>query len=307
MAAFTGALSRMQLWYAHQLTTVFLMTPPDGGKCDGKELSAAARAYHSRGWPTFERHVCMLGKRTSQWQWPLIVDVGTGAGTSVRVPPLAVETFRDLLATKTFTNGADVQLVAGLYAKTTRALVTGARVLKYGGLGWGDEEIAHLCVWLPLCTRLKELSLIANNITDKGAHALADVISAGGLPNLTDLNINSNQITHIGADMLNGALKRTGREQHRRVRRAVGRARAAPRLSLGASSMPRARLSWGSARLLKAQHERRGAPKTAVPSTQEGVTANWSRHAEPATGDSKPRVESVVRGLVGGGGRGGGR
>ena len=50
-AAFDDALSCMQVWYAHMLTTVLLLT----GKQEGVSLS-----YQDRGWPTFERLVSMI-------------------------------------------------------------------------------------------------------------------------------------------------------------------------------------------------------------------------------------------------------
>ena len=42
-AAFGAALSRMQLWYAHMLTTVFIMTE-DGGGLPGRAARQSARA-----------------------------------------------------------------------------------------------------------------------------------------------------------------------------------------------------------------------------------------------------------------------
>ena len=66
-AAFDDALSCMQVWYAHMLTTVLLLT----GKQEGVSLS-----YQDRGWPTFERLVSMILTPKPPLVWPMIVDVG---------------------------------------------------------------------------------------------------------------------------------------------------------------------------------------------------------------------------------------
>ena len=56
----------MQVWYAHMLTTVLLLT----GKQEGVSLS-----YQDRGWPTFERLVSMiLTPNVAGSVWPMIVD-----------------------------------------------------------------------------------------------------------------------------------------------------------------------------------------------------------------------------------------
>lgn len=50
-AAFSQALSKMNLWYAHQKTLVFLLTGTP------KAWPADTVSYHSRGWPSFERMI----------------------------------------------------------------------------------------------------------------------------------------------------------------------------------------------------------------------------------------------------------
>ncbi|EOD36268.1 hypothetical protein EMIHUDRAFT_455112 [Emiliania huxleyi CCMP1516] len=51
--ALRAALTRMQVWYAHQLTTCFFVT--DGNTETANDGSHTP--YHERGWPTFEYHV----------------------------------------------------------------------------------------------------------------------------------------------------------------------------------------------------------------------------------------------------------
>ena len=117
-AAFDEALSCMQVWYAHMLTTVLLLT----GKQEGVSLS-----YQDRGWPTFERLVSMILTPKTELVWPMIVDVGAmpdGAeempddGYCKRLVPMTVDRFAATIREKKFTNNADVEVVIGLHKKT---------------------------------------------------------------------------------------------------------------------------------------------------------------------------------------------
>lgn len=221
-SSFHGALAWMQLWYAHQLTTVFLMTdPPPRALVTPEQATVdtahgtASLAYDGRGWPTFEQRCAMLGKRTSEHAWPLLVDVGRQESgradaqttAAARYPPLPPEQFKELIATKMFTNGADAELVAGLYETTAREVIGGASMLKYGGLGWGDLEVTQLCAWLPHCQKLRTLSLVGNAIRDKGLEALTAAAGGGGLQQLRELNIGSNEIGDKGAKALKKAIE----------------------------------------------------------------------------------------------------
>lgn len=212
-ASFQGALASMQLWYAHQLTTVFMMTDP--ATDPASDTLVDSLSYGARGWPTFESRCAMLGKRTSQHAWPLLVDVAalgcdagrTEAGLAPRYPPLRPDEFHALLATKRFTNGADAELVANLYTATAREVIGGASMLKFGGLQWGDAELVELCAWLPHCQKLRTLSLVGNRIGDGGIRALAAVAASGGLQQMRDLNIGSNVISDRGGRALLKAIE----------------------------------------------------------------------------------------------------
>ena len=179
-ASFTAALSCMQIWYAHQSTTVFLMTKLPKG--------ALVHAYDSRGWPTFERLVSMLVKPARLEMWPRIVDAGSGVGDCTRLPPVTVDAFETLLRTKHFTNGADRGMVVDLYRQTAYSVLAGAWQLDYIGLGWGDDEVIGLCHWLPRCQRLKKIFLRNNPlIGDRGIQEIVDVVKGGSLRQLEQL------------------------------------------------------------------------------------------------------------------------
>lgn len=179
-ALFRQALRVMQVWYAHLGTTVFLMT----------ELPACYAGhtlkYHQRGWTTFERLASMIGKRSTISAWPMIVDAGSGTGTSGRLPPLTVDSFRELLDGTVFTNGTDRHVVVDLYRQTCEAVLRGAPSLRYSSLDWGDDELRKVCSWLLECNLLTELALTCNpRIGDDGLIAFASAVShPDALPNL---------------------------------------------------------------------------------------------------------------------------
>ena len=136
-AAFDDALSQMQVWYAHMLTTVLLLT----GKQEGVSLS-----YQDRGWPTFERLVSMILTPNTNVVWPMIVDVGAmpdGAeempddGYCTRLVPMTVDRFAETIREKKFTNNADVELVIGLYKKKVESVLGAAPLLK---MLWNQEN-----------------------------------------------------------------------------------------------------------------------------------------------------------------------
>jgi len=178
----------------------------------GGAHSASGLGYDDRGWTTFERMAAMLAKRTSDWAWPLLLTSAADADTrTLRGPPLTPEAFGALLELKTFTNGkSDRALVASLYAQTASAVIKDAVILKYGGLGWADEECEALCAYLPVCERLQELSLIGNRISDRGALALAAVAAAGGLRSLQVLDLSNNAIGAAGLEKLRAVIDAGG-------------------------------------------------------------------------------------------------
>lgn len=200
-AAFEAALSRMQLWYAHQMTTVVLMTA-------AQQLASKAPAYSVRGWPTFEHACSMLGKPgVTRVFWPSLIDASVPGSTCVRRAPLTPEKMGALLTQKTFTNGADRAVVRRLYTATARAVIGGATTLNFSGLGLDNEQLQVLCEWLPQCSSLKELRLSGNRFTDEGVGALVEAVNKEGvLPNLQRLNLLPNSISETGMRTLRGAL-----------------------------------------------------------------------------------------------------
>ena len=184
-AAFDEALSCMQVWYAHMLTTVLLLT----GKQEGVSLS-----YQDRGWPTFERLVSMILTPNTPNVWPMIVDVGAmpdGAevmpddGYCKRLVPMTVDRFAATMREKKFTNNADVEVVIGLYKKTVESVLGKAPNLKMlKNKHWGDAEMRELVEVLPLCAEatLLDIGISFHEVTAEGVGVLTRCVDEGKLP-----------------------------------------------------------------------------------------------------------------------------
>ena len=174
--AFGHALSKMQLWYAHMKTIVFLLTETPQG------WPAESKPYTERGWPSFERMITMILKHQSKKCWATICDVGAfaegGVGRTVLEPPKDVHSFEEMLNTVEFTNGADRRTVLALYRETLHVALGQARSLRYTGLQWGDGEMGGLTRVLPLCKNLVYLNLKGahNKYTADAAASLAAVL-----------------------------------------------------------------------------------------------------------------------------------
>uniref|UniRef100_A0A7S2DN19 Uncharacterized protein n=1 Tax=Haptolina brevifila TaxID=156173 RepID=A0A7S2DN19_9EUKA len=195
VALFREGLRQINVLYAHQSTHVWCLTrvPKD-----------EPRAYHMRGWTTFELRVASLIKHAE-----LLLNLGllplrrpalTAAqrklypdedhhleyfGEEVLRPcvttrdaPLTPEAFRKTLGlegepdAKTFTNGADRGFVAEKYEKTFHEVMGSTEELWFVELDWGDAELALLGRALAHCPQLQYLSLDGNQrITAEGVGA----------------------------------------------------------------------------------------------------------------------------------------
>jgi len=217
--AFDEALKRMQLWYAHALTTVYLLTAPTPTAAS-LPVEGRAPAYSERGWPTFESAVACLAKKSSSNCWAPLVDVGhprsvcdaCGQVHLKRVPPLVPDKFQRQLELCHFTNGkSDCEVVAGLYRQTVLGYFSETSELYVGSAGWGDPDVEILAEVLPFCTHVTHIILSENHITDRGASTIAEALKAsvkgGVLTNLIKLCLHSNQVGDDGVLALSNAIR----------------------------------------------------------------------------------------------------
>jgi hypothetical protein len=122
-----------------------------------------------------------LVKRQSNESWRRIVDptVSRGVGSGYRAALLPPRAFAAELALKVFTNGADCEVVAGLYADTLAGAMGNSKVLEFTECEWEDDEAEQLAAVLPMAMRLEALYINANRIGTRGLDALATAIRGG--------------------------------------------------------------------------------------------------------------------------------
>ena len=106
-------------------------------------------------------------------------------GYCERLVPQAPERFAALMRTKTFTNGADCELVIHLYTSTLNSVLSAApRLTMRKNAHWGDEDMRALVEVLPLCAEATELDLFRSfmKATEEGMAVLTGTVKAGKLP-----------------------------------------------------------------------------------------------------------------------------
>ncbi|CAK0833800.1 unnamed protein product [Prorocentrum cordatum] len=204
-AAFKHGLEEtMDLWYAHQATTVFLLTQHPRERDSAREYS-----YDQSGWTTYER--CSAEQIKQVWRrqakWHAVADLGQGAGGQAagRRWPVGPDEFDRLIKDRHFTNGADREAVKALFRRMSLAQLGGVTTLDFEGmLPPTPEEAAGLAGCLRLCHRLETLDLQMCEIGAAGAKALAGALPS--MTGLTELDLTSNKIGTGGAKALAGAL-----------------------------------------------------------------------------------------------------
>ena len=207
-AVFKVGLKGINLWYAHQGTTVWLVT---AGADRVKGLT-----YWDKGWTSFEFALSMLIKpaNTSNMKdWAQVVDLGKSGRAQIDFdrPPLSEPLAffgGHAYGNKTYTNGADRDaIVAPKFRETMFEVMGGVHELNFGVLKWGDKEIKALAVVLPLCRQLTKLQVHRNRFGDAGMIALAGAM--GALAQLTRLDLTFNSIGDAGLNAFAEAIKPT--------------------------------------------------------------------------------------------------
>ena len=96
------------------------------------------------------------------------------------------------LSRKVFTNGADCEVVARLYADAFCTALGAARALEFRGLEWKDADAEAFAKVLPLLRHVETLDLSANSIDTRGFAALAAAIREGAAPALKKFVLGGN-------------------------------------------------------------------------------------------------------------------
>ena len=197
-AAFDAALRASCLFFAHaSTTTLVLAQPPRGGKASGKTgdgggesggaMAESAVPYAQRGWPTFERRVAFLAKKSLTEAWPQVIDSRSIGGPMCPPPPLTIEAFRTLLHPKKFTRQRDRPILLETYKKTAEAMQANLREQRLDGVGWNEAQLLEMCTWLARCEKTEALTL---TLADAGIVALCDALTTrGAVPKLCRLSL----------------------------------------------------------------------------------------------------------------------
>lgn len=174
-SAYSQALHYIDIWYAHNLTYVWILPLLPGGH-------TSSPPYAVRGWTTFERALAGLVKPAE-----MVLDIDTVSrypphfftGLDIkryrvpRGPPEVPEAFTARLCNNAFANQDDQEFISDKYAETFHRVVASVESFNFANLGWSDSEVIALSRVLPLCGRLRELDLRDNVIGARGTECLA--------------------------------------------------------------------------------------------------------------------------------------
>jgi len=180
------ALDNLDLFYAHAWPTTVMLTN-----------LAVERAYHDRGWPSFEYAVSSLLKGSIGYLWNGAIDVGSQR-SPLAAAPRSPAIFAEDLQTKVFTNGkADADAVLELYEKTVALGFRGSSRLEFSYREWTEDDMVNFVPLLQLCRDAQKLDFSKNSgLRGRGLAALANQLERGALPRLQELAVAINQPTH---------------------------------------------------------------------------------------------------------------
>lgn len=116
-----------------------------------------------------------------------------------RRPPLLPKAFATAMASKTFTNNADLTSVIQMHARVCTDVLSNVETLSYNDLGWGSFEAQDLAKVLLACPKLKSIELYKNPWGERGVEALAMALSAGSLDHVEFLGLDCSGIGDRGA------------------------------------------------------------------------------------------------------------
>eukprot|EP00386_Alphamonas_edax_P000058 GDKI01000147.1.p1 GENE.GDKI01000147.1~~GDKI01000147.1.p1 ORF type:complete len:645 (+),score=70.11 GDKI01000147.1:116-2050(+) len=167
---FRTALSSMDIWYAHEKAHVLVLDqiPPH---------AANRLPYTDRGWCTFEQQVYSLASKGAHGVSVMKSDAGqltvaSAYDNALVCIPRTPNSFRALLATKTFTNKEDTGTVADLYERVFKQIAGSYAFMTLNGIV-DDQNAKDLCEYFQACKISGELEFC--------------VLSLSTNPHLTDI------------------------------------------------------------------------------------------------------------------------
>ena len=109
-----------------------------------------------------------------------------------RSPPVIPDKFSEIIETKHITSGKDKSFLKDKYTETFDEVISTAETLWFVSLDWDDDAAEELASVLPYCTKLVELILSGNRISQVGAMHL--VAAAARCPTLTSMDLTGNPV-----------------------------------------------------------------------------------------------------------------
>ena len=172
----------MDLWYAHQGTTVYMLTKLP-------ENSTRKIGYADSGWTTYERCSAEQIKKFYLFEakWKLVLDLGVSGedAEKARNWPIGPDDFDALIENKTFTNGSDKEAVKTLFRKMSVNQLGGIKELTLHQMKpLSIEDARRLGGCLNMCSNLKNLGLGGAGISDDACREMFS-LSNGALDHLT--------------------------------------------------------------------------------------------------------------------------
>ena len=136
--------------------------------------------------------------------------VHEGAHPPRRRLPTTPEAMREILKTRRFTNGADLDDVLRLYEKTAIGVLGEVKSLEFIGLQLDPQDEwrspKRLARALNYSTNLQRLHLEASGLTDEHLEEIRNELMDGALPNLIHLYLMFNRFTARGIETIGAML-----------------------------------------------------------------------------------------------------
>jgi len=207
---FKAGLKGINILYGGQMNTVIQLTQmPVAKDITSGDKHPNSTPYSDRGWCFFEATTSSVIKNANllldlglatqklEMQGKHLNDLKSGGklielAARSRLPPLTPEDMRAELSSRTFTNGADREMVCSKYAEFFERAAEAANNIQFwnstSGPGWGDEEFAKLAKALPYYKNCYMLDLYDHRkVGPAGIEVLVPVLQK--LRNLYLLNL----------------------------------------------------------------------------------------------------------------------
>ena len=114
-----------------------------------------------------------------------------------REPPKRPEEFNEVIDSKHFTSGSDVDKVKKIFSKNYAICIKGARQLAFSNLEWSDDDLAMLTPVMTDCHQLLVLDLHGNSFSRAGLKMLLPYLKSIRVLDVRGVPLNHSDLTDI--------------------------------------------------------------------------------------------------------------